>query len=590
VGTSRCVASVSLAVALLAFGVATAPAATAAAPQVSVGDASAVEGTYSRMRIRFPITLDTPATTATKVSWRTFDGTAAAPSDYVMKLEGTSTIRTGKTSTLATVWVKNDPFVEPSETFMLQITSVTPGISIADGTGTGTIINDDSSPPTVRIDDASALEGDDGSTTLRLRIRLSPVVYGPVTVTWATSDGDAVAPGDYRAQTTGKTNFPRAKNIRDAVIKLRGDVLAEGSESFRVTITGVSVPGIDVADGVAIATIVDDDIIEPAPAGTLWAWGDNAFGQTGLGSLQMLLTPARVRPDTDWAQVSGGHPRTLALKTDGSLWQWGSPSPNTPVRVGTDRDWVGISGGDPVLATKADGSLWSWGSDSTIPTRVDLATDWRSATSCFGFQLAIKTDGTLWAWGRNEGYQLGLGDQVNRLTPTQVGGGTNWAEARCGYFFAIARTAGGTLWSWGEGSFGALGHGDSADRSTPTQIGTRSDWVQVAPSSYSAAAVTADGHLFTWGFNGSGELGLGDTTSRYEPAQVGTETNWAAADGGEMAMLGLRTDGTLWSWGANASGQLGLGDTTARRVPTRVGAGTNWARLSNGSARFAIRG
>jgi hypothetical protein len=579
------------AAALLAFVVAQGPAVGAATPGLRAGDASVVEGTgTSKATIEFPITLDGPATVTTTVTWRTVDGTATAPSDYFAKASGTSTIRPGRTSTTARIKVRKDPFVEPSETFALQITGVTAGVTVADATGVGTIVNDDRTPPSLTVADVSGFEGDEGSQRLRVAIRVNALLPAPITVTWKTTNGEAVAPGDYRAETSGMTRIPKGKNVRDATIWLRGDLLAEGSEAFRFTITGVSEPGVSIGDGDALVTIVDDDVVEPAPPGSLWAWGSNTFGETGLGSVQYFLSPARVRPDTDWARISGGHPRTLAIKTDGSLWQWGSPSPTTPVRVGVATDWVAVSGGDPALAIKTDGTLWSWGVDSTVPAQVGSATDWRSAVSCFGFVLAIKTDDTLWAWGRNERYQLGLGDTAPRGTPTQVGTGSDWAEARCGYFASVARTNSGTLWAWGEGTFGQLGQGDRDDHPVPVQVGTRTDWVHVTSASYSNAAITADGHLFTWGFNGSGRLGLGDMVDRLEPTQVGVDTDWAAIDGGESSVLALRDGGTLWSWGGNLGGQLGLGDTTARLVPTRIGTGTNWARLSEGSGRFAIRG
>ena len=58
--------------------------------------------------------------------------------------------------------------------------------------------------------------------------------------------------------------------------------------------------------------------------GSLWAWGNNARGRTGLGlTTGITLVPTRVGTDTDWVYVSSGFSHTMAFKADGSLWVWG---------------------------------------------------------------------------------------------------------------------------------------------------------------------------------------------------------------------------------------------------------------------------
>jgi len=58
--------------------------------------------------------------------------------------------------------------------------------------------------------------------------------------------------------------------------------------------------------------------------GTLWAWGSNADGRTGLGTMAgNTLVPTRVGTDNDWVAVSAGDRHTLATRAGGSLWAWG---------------------------------------------------------------------------------------------------------------------------------------------------------------------------------------------------------------------------------------------------------------------------
>jgi alpha-tubulin suppressor-like RCC1 family protein len=81
--------------------------------------------------------------------------------------------------------------------------------------------------------------------------------------------------------------------------------------------------------------------------GSLWCWGSNRFGQLGTGDTDARLTPVQVAPDvlgTNVAAAYSGGAHTCAVKTDGSVYCWGSnqygqlgvsvgPLATSPVRV-----------------------------------------------------------------------------------------------------------------------------------------------------------------------------------------------------------------------------------------------------------------
>lgn len=63
--------------------------------------------------------------------------------------------------------------------------------------------------------------------------------------------------------------------------------------------------------------------------GGLWAWGDNTFGQLGDGGRTPVSAPEQILAnsgDVFTAVSAGDGDHSLAIKSDGSLWAWGSNS------------------------------------------------------------------------------------------------------------------------------------------------------------------------------------------------------------------------------------------------------------------------
>lgn len=133
-----------------------------------------------------------------------------------------------------------------------------------------------------------------------------------------------------------------------------------------------------------------------AADGTVWAWGDNFWGQLGDGTTTERLTPVQVDGLTDVVAVAAGAEHTIALRRDGTVWAWGG---NYSGELGdgttTDRSTPGQARG------MADVVAIAAGSQHTV---------------------ALRRDGTVWAWGDNYDGQLGDGTTTDRLTAVQVQG------------------------------------------------------------------------------------------------------------------------------------------------------------------------
>ncbi len=192
--------------------------------------------------------------------------------------------------------------------------------------------------------------------------------------------------------------------------------------------------------------------------GTLWSWGRNIFGALGVNDTVSRSTPVQeFTSSTNWKQVGGGDYHTAAIKTDGTLWSWGRNTngqigDNTGANRSTPRqeftsstNWKQVSAGsDHTASIKTDGTLWSWGTNnfgelggntnvSKPVQEFTSSTNWKQVSCGYHHTAAIKTDGTLWSWGYNPFGVLGVNDTVSRSTPVQeFTSGTNWKQVSAG--------------------------------------------------------------------------------------------------------------------------------------------------------------
>lgn len=437
--------------------------------------------------------------------------------------------------------------------------------------------------------------------------------------------------------------------------------------------------------------------------GTLWCWGGNQFGMLGDNTTASKSSPIQtVAGGSNWSSVSMGFGFSGGVKTDGTLWMWGDNSygqigDNTIIRrsspvqtIAGGTNWASIScGGSHTAAIKTDGTLWLWGSqgysifsygalgDNTLDPKsspiqtIARGTNWSKVSAGYGFTGAIKTDGTLWMWGRGGSGQLGTNSTVSVSSPVQtITLGTNWYQVSCDRGGnTVALKTDSTLWLWGANSFGQLGDNTVVAKSSPIQTGLKtSDWLDAWASGFSAFALKKDGRVFVWG-RSNGGLGDNSNTSRSNPTQIvgsvsfknvsegfsnngghrgaignsfttaqvdlsdvyqekyyfsgtsgGSLYAWGQGSGGSLGNnntsidvsspvqtiaggdnwrlvsapstfafdAAIKNDGTLWMWGSNSSGQLGNNSITNRSSPIQtIAGGVNWTQVSCGSNHSA---
>jgi hypothetical protein len=119
-------------------------------PAIWIDDVSVAEGDAGTSQATFTVTSEYTPPGGLPVDFAVVeDGTATDGEDYVAA-SGTLTIPVGETSVTVSVDVVGDTTYEPDETFSVVLSNPV-GAALADDTGEGTILNDDSAPTTLTL-------------------------------------------------------------------------------------------------------------------------------------------------------------------------------------------------------------------------------------------------------------------------------------------------------------------------------------------------------------------------------------------------------------------------------------------------------
>jgi alpha-tubulin suppressor-like RCC1 family protein len=350
------------------------------------------------------------------------------------------------------------------------------------------------------------------------------------------------------------------------------------------------------------------------PDGTLWSWGDNTYGEIGDGTTVERSVPTPLSNNgcgpaliSNVVAVSGGHGFSVAADATGRVWTWGENNGDQgllgngaeygqtsfPGPIAGVSNVVAVAAGNlHTLALRSDGTVWAWGSDrdssgnpvgqlgvgglasGSTNSPIQSLTPPSVVVIAGGYlhSAAVQENGTVWTWGAGGSGQLGNGGTTNVFTPAMLTGISNAVAIAAGDFHTVALTADRKVWTWGDNSSGQLGRSDpnGGYDPLPEPVPGLSNVVAIAAGSQYTLAVATNGQLFAWGDNTYGQLGtnVSDVGSTGTPMRVPGISNvvMVAAgddilDGGGQTLVVTIDQGTnhYWAWGQDYYGQVGNG-------------------------------
>ncbi len=214
---------------------------------------------------------------------------------------------------------------------------------------------------------------------------------------------------------------------------------------------------------------------------------------------------------------------------------------------------LGLSEGTQVARAAA-------GTESqTAFTATATALQARSVTVGADYACAVLTDQRPACWGGNFYGQLGVGDNLPRLSPTALQGLTEVLEVvASNTWTTCARDLSGDVWCWGQNALGEGGSLAQPMQATPVRVPGAEAATDLALGNIFTCAVLTVGGGKCWGTNYKARMGTGQITV----GGVAFPNPASVIGGGGFVHFGLRGDRgcavdvawEVWCWGNGNGG------------------------------------
>ena len=331
-------------------------------------------------------------------------------------------------------------------------------------------------------------------------------------------------------------------------------------------------------------------------AGDVYAVGDNASGQLGLGDNVNREFPTKIPTISDAIAIAAGDDFSLVLLSNGTVLSFGNNgSGQLGLGDNTDRNVPTlitglttvksvIAGEQHSIVINQNGTMASFGSnnlgqlglgdiiDRNVPTTIPGISTAKSAAA-YNHTMVVLTDGTVMGFGENIYNGLGLNTSTTEpiLVPTVISALSDVKAIGAGDNSTIVIKNNGTAYGVGANYAGMLGQNIATSViNTPMLIPGVANAVSVELDYYHSLILTSTGTVYSFGLSSVGQLGRGSEVSHDIPTVIPNLTSVTSIAAGGYHSLALDSTGKAYSFGDNSSGQLGLNDIVDRAVPTLV--------------------
>ena len=288
--------------------------------------------------------------------------------------------------------------------------------------------------------------------------------------------------------------------------------------------------------------------------GDTYCWGDNYYGEVGIGTHMTNELPAHIANDPKFQELTAGDQHVCGI-ANGSAYCWGN---NEFGQLGDGQDsW-----------TTTSPDKWS-------PTLVPIYGGWTHLSAGTGFTCGLQSGASVKCWGYNWDGEMGNGTSSQAVpSPTSVY--TSWSSGTLtslstdaiGNTMCTIDQVGGA-WCWGLNSGSIINSSSTGSYLRPVPIVGGESFTQIATGSNHACAIDTQSTVYCWGQDYNGQTANGGGSA---PAPINsTRTFWQVVTGARHSCA-LQSMGQVYCWGSNVRGQLGNNsiDTNVHNTPEHV--------------------
>lgn len=273
-------------------------------PALSISDVVVAEGNAGVTNAVFTVTLSQPSSQTITVSASTSDLSATAGLDYTATGPSVVTFNPGVTSQTFSAPILGEVVAESDETFLVTLSGPV-NAAILDGSGIGTITNDDAPPPARVFVATGGADGNDCS------LQATPCRNLNAAIAQVAADGEVIvlSPGEYDGSAAsiliGKSLKITSPSGTVAFIRRPIVVHAPGG---RVVLRGLSLKGNGAGNGVTLVNAAGLSIEET----TLDSWTNGL--DLGTGGPSAVSVSASVFAGNTVGLKLGGGSKTVSLE------------------------------------------------------------------------------------------------------------------------------------------------------------------------------------------------------------------------------------------------------------------------------------